>query len=135
MSSVTTTFIIPEYISAGLSSGLYERVGGIIRQADSKQIVAWLREGGTKSIVDGPFPVNPLVSTTSLLTLGIATVSFAVIVARLHRIQKSLVVMQKSLEKIDRKIDLGYLAKFQTATELAINALVMDKVDNRYVRG
>lgn len=39
-------FELPAQIAVGLASGRLERVGGIIRDAASKQIVAWLRESG-----------------------------------------------------------------------------------------
>lgn len=37
---------VPLKIAAGLASGQLERVGGVIREAGSKKIVAFLREGG-----------------------------------------------------------------------------------------
>ena len=37
---------VPLQIAQGLASGQLERVGGVIRDASSKQVVAWLREGG-----------------------------------------------------------------------------------------
>ena len=37
---------VPPAIVKGLADGTLERVGGVIREAGSKQIVAWLREGG-----------------------------------------------------------------------------------------
>ncbi len=43
-------FQIPKYIENGLVSGSFERVGGVIRESASKQVVAWLREGGAKTI-------------------------------------------------------------------------------------
>ena len=36
---------MPEIIAAGIASGQLERVGGVIRDVASKQVVAWLREG------------------------------------------------------------------------------------------
>ncbi|MCS6842458.1 MAG: hypothetical protein NZ699_10685 [Roseiflexus sp.] len=33
-------------IAAGLHSGAYELVGGVVRRAESKQVVAWLRQVG-----------------------------------------------------------------------------------------
>jgi hypothetical protein len=47
METLTTTFVIPDWIGSGLASGTYERVGGVIRQVGNKQVVAWLREGFT----------------------------------------------------------------------------------------
>lgn len=129
MSLVTTTFTIPESINAGLSSGIYERVGGVIRHSDSKKVVSWLREVGQQN--SGSLPMHPLIGTANLLNLGVSTIGFAVIANRLNQIQQSLLNMQKILESIERKIDLGYLAKFQTATQLVINALTMNKRENR----
>jgi len=40
-------FEIPAHLQTGLSSGVLERVGGVIRDAASKQVVAWLRDGVT----------------------------------------------------------------------------------------
>lgn len=37
---------VAPHIAAGLASGRLERVGGVILDAKSKQVVAWLREGG-----------------------------------------------------------------------------------------
>ena len=37
---------VPLQISQGLASGQLERVGGVVREVGSKQVVAWLREGG-----------------------------------------------------------------------------------------
>jgi len=45
MEVLTTTFLIPDWISAGLTGGLDERVGGVIREVGSKHVVAWLKEG------------------------------------------------------------------------------------------
>lgn len=39
-------FEIPAKIALGLASGELERVGGVVRDVASKQVVMWLREGG-----------------------------------------------------------------------------------------
>ena len=44
MNQVSATFVISKEITEGLSNGTLERVGGIIRETQSKQVVAWLRE-------------------------------------------------------------------------------------------
>jgi hypothetical protein len=41
---LTTTFILPDGIIAGLSNGQYERIGGVIRNTTDKRVVLWLRE-------------------------------------------------------------------------------------------
>lgn len=45
-------FELPAQIALGLASGRLERVGGIIRDAASKKIVAWLRESGQLVLSD-----------------------------------------------------------------------------------
>lgn len=44
MSQVSATFVISEEIAEGLNNGTLERVGGVIRETHSKQVVIWLRE-------------------------------------------------------------------------------------------
>ena len=46
MPVVNVPLEFPLDIIAGLASGKYERVGGIIRMAQNKQVVSWLLEGG-----------------------------------------------------------------------------------------
>lgn len=44
---------VPPVIAKGLADGTLERVGGVIREVGSKQIVVWLREGGNLDVVRG----------------------------------------------------------------------------------
>ena len=39
-------FEVPEFIETSLSDGSMERVGGVIRFSDDKQVIAWMRQGG-----------------------------------------------------------------------------------------
>ena len=43
-SSIDVSARIPQDLAEGLAKGLYERVGGAIREAATQKIVAWLRE-------------------------------------------------------------------------------------------
>lgn len=45
MGLLEVTFQVPPAIEYGLSTGALERVGGVIRDSASKQIIAWLRDG------------------------------------------------------------------------------------------
>lgn len=49
---------VSPHIAMGLASGQLERIGGVIRDSSSKQVVAWLREGG--QIQNNPDPVSAL---------------------------------------------------------------------------
>ncbi|QUY45453.1 hypothetical protein [Acaryochloris marina] len=132
MSSITATFILPESIKAGLASGIYERVGGVIRESGTKRIVTWLREGG---IPHPPIPpIRSLLNfaaSTSILNLGLSTMGFGLVMKRLHKLEMRLEDTQKLLSKLDRKADLTFYANFRAALDLALNAFTMSNSDNR----
>lgn len=44
MKTIEIKLTMSDKIAKSLADGTYERVGGIIRESRSKQIVAWLRE-------------------------------------------------------------------------------------------
>lgn len=52
MIPLEVVFEVPPEIARGLASGALERIGGVIRETGSKQVVMWLREGAR--IVDNP---------------------------------------------------------------------------------
>jgi len=45
MSNLEIIFEVPNWIEKGLSSGVLQRVGGVVVDSGSKQVVAWLRDG------------------------------------------------------------------------------------------
>ena len=142
MEALTTTFLIPDWISAGLTGGLYERVGGVIREVGSKHVVSWLREDFNP--IDGFVPptgslpsINlatgmlQITSAASMLNLGVSVIGFAVIAHRLSELEQRLQKSQELLSQINRKIDLGFYAKFRAALDLAKIAFRMSKPENR----
>ena len=46
MPKIEVMLDVPRRIATGLATGRLERVGGVVRDARTKQVVAWLREGG-----------------------------------------------------------------------------------------
>lgn len=97
METLTTTFVIPDWISSGLANGAYERMGGVIREARSKQVVAWLREGftpeGNSLLPLERIPIQGMLSITSaasILNLGVSVIGFAVIAHRLNDLEQRL---------------------------------------------
>lgn len=118
----------PVHILAGLRNGSLERIGGVVREVDTKQVVMWLRDTGTT-------PANTFLGMTtaaSLLYVGVAAVGFAVVIDKLnHNIEKTLQSIQAQLTKIDNKLDVGFYANFRAAVDLAKNAFSMQQSGNR----
>ena len=133
MNTVEATFQVPEHIVQGLSNGTYERVGGVVREVESKQVVAWLREAyetgepGSSNILS-PFSVSAVSST---LNLAVSTMGFIIVLKRLGIIKQQLEQAQEVLRTIDYKIDLSFYSNFRTALDLAINASTMTGSENR----
>ena len=127
MTTVNASFHIPEYIAQGISNGTYERVGGVIREADSKKVVAWLREAG--KIGESVLPQVSAVS--SIRNLAVSTMGFIIVLKRLGVIEQRLEQAQEVLQTIDYKIDLSFYANFRAALDLAINAFTMTNSETR----
>lgn len=72
-----------------------------------------------------------LTSAASILNLGVSAIGFTIIAQRLNELEQRLQKAQELLSKIDRKIDLGFYARFRAALDLAVNAFTMVKPENR----
>ncbi len=132
MDSVKVTSVLADAIVSGLIDGTLERFGGVIRDTTTQQVVTWLRELEETPInLSKTEAILQLGSTASVLNLGISVMGFAVISKKLEKIEQNLKETQELLNKINRKIDLGYYANFRAALELAVNAFTMNKPENR----
>jgi hypothetical protein len=133
MKAVQVAFQIPEYIAQGLSSGAYERVGGVVREAGSKQVVAWLREANEMGapLLSNVLSASPVGAVSSVLNLAVSTTGFVVVLKRLGVIERQLEQAQEVLEAIDYKIDLSFYANFRAALDLAMNAFTLTNAENR----
>lgn len=219
MIPVTATFMLADVIVKGLADGTFERVGGVIREVATKQVVTWLRECGGNAdqlpVQNGSSPnllniifsganlltsgvnagisekgfanvnhhlegieqaslgnaaissanlvasvantalsakgltnvnhrlggieqhlqqaqgIVQITSAASILNLGVSVMGFAVVTQRLNELEQRLKQSEELLNKIDRKIDIGYYANFKAALGLAVNAFTMNKAENR----
>ena len=139
MSTVNATFQVPKNIDLGIVNGTYERVGGVIREKKSKQIVAWLREAGKTGKAVEAVEVGKIVgsalqtvgSVSSILNLAVSTTGFIVVLRRLGVIEQQLFQAQAALKTIDYKIDLSFYANFRAALNLAMNAFTMTNAESR----
>ncbi len=129
MNTVNVTYMVPEEIALGIANGTLERVGGVIRNTKTKQVAACLREA-TPSVS----PVSKLLqiaASASILNLGVTMMGFAIVNQRLKEIEERLQQVQEVLNKINRKIDLGYYANFRAAIDLASDAIKLKNPDDR----
>jgi len=143
------TLDIPYHIAQGLLAGKYERVGGVVREMSSKQVVTWLRDGyktsnQVLSTVLSPSTLSPsTLSTTAstalslanpvigVLNLAVSTMGFLIIKKRLGVIEQQLKQAQGVLQTIDYKIDLSFFANFRAALDLACNTFTMTNPETR----
>lgn len=133
MNTVGVTFHVPEQISQGLLTRTYERVGGVIRDVKSKQVVAWLREASEigESSLSNILSPSSVSDVTGILNLAVTTMGFIIVLKRLGVIEQQLKQAQEVLQTIDYKIDLSFYANFRAALDLAINAFTMTNSDTR----
>ena len=69
---------VPQRLAAGLANGQLERIGGVIRDAASKQVVGWIREGG--QVASNPELASGLLkSVLSASSDGVASAATGVI--------------------------------------------------------
>jgi hypothetical protein len=135
MSIVEATFQIPQHIAIGLANGTYKRWGGVIREAQSGQIVTLLREGSKigESTVSSLLSLTSVGAVASVLNLAVTTMGFIVVLKRLDVIEQQLKQAQQVLQAIDYKIDLSFYANFRAALDLAVNAFTMTNSETRKI--
>ncbi len=136
----TVLFDMPVDILTGLQDGVYERVGGVIRDKKTKQVVLWLKEalqeGDTETVLqNSPQVLKELQAMglvgkiglgVNLMTLGVVVVGFAYLGNKLSKIEKRLENIQQDIQeikdvvgRIDVKMDMAHAQTLRTAIEIA----------------
>lgn len=135
MSSPTVSIDLPPEIAERLERGVYERLGGAIREVDTGQIIAFLREayGLGEPIVSELLSLSATPANANALNLALTTMQFAIVMKRLETIEAHLRRAQKLLESISYKLDLSFYANFRAALGLAANAFTMADPQTRRV--
>ena len=122
--TVSAANLVATAINAAVSgkgfTDVNQRLGGIENQLGEI--------GKNLQLTQGILQVT---TAASMLNLGVSMMGFAVIAQRLKELEQRLQQAQELLNKINRKIDLGYYANFRAALDLAINAFTMSKLENR----
>ncbi|MBA3923952.1 MAG: hypothetical protein H0X31_20565 [Nostocaceae cyanobacterium] len=86
MDILTATFELPHWIAEGLGSGAYERIGGVIVNSGTKQVVAWLREASL---------ISPHSFGTGVLNLFVSGVNTVVSVKGFADVKQQLEELSK----------------------------------------
>lgn len=120
---LTKTLELPSQISSGIADGSLELFGGTVRMASGQpgagQIVALLRDGATGEVPTLLSATLPgIAAAASAATLGVSAVSFAVLSAKLQRIQRDLELVYDVVRDIASDLDVIIVANLQTACEL-----------------
>jgi len=126
---VTTSLSIPASriveVSAGLATGAYERIGGVIRESGSGRIVLWLRPG---SAIESTIR---LVAVPNLLSLTFSAISLEYVRQKISVMEKEIKRIGEQLTRIENKLHASYMAQLNSALAHAQVALAMKGERNR----
>ena len=128
---LNVVFDVPPQVTQGLLNGTLERVGGVVRDSSSKQVVMWLQEGGsqvTKALAKPPLAgganalaaANPLLATANL---GVSVAGFALVLQQLNRISDQIRSVEAKVDRIDHKLDDQVLAQLKAGINACQNAV------------
>jgi len=128
--TINVIFDIPAQVANGLLNGTLERVGGVVRDSSTKQVVMWLQEGGSgvsKALAQPPLAglggiaqANPLLSAANL---GVSVVGFALVLQQLNRISEQIKSVEAKVDRINHKLDDGWLAKLKAGINSCQNGV------------
>jgi hypothetical protein len=126
--NINVLFDVPALVAQGLKNGSLERVGGVVRDSSSKQVVMWLQEGGSevsKVLANPPMAgganalaaANPLLATANL---GVSVAGFAMVLQQLNRISDQIRAVEA---RISHKLDDQALAQLEAGINACQNAV------------
>jgi hypothetical protein len=129
--NLNVVFDVPALVAQGLMNGSLERVGGVVRDASSKQVVMWLQEGGSqasKALAQPPLAgganalaaANPLLATANL---GVSVAGFALVLQQLNRISDQIRAVEAKVDRVSNKLDDQALAQLKAGINACQNAV------------
>jgi hypothetical protein len=132
--NINVLFDVPALVAQGLMNGSLERVGGVVRDSSSKQVVMWLQEGGSevsKALANPPMAgganaiaaANPLLATANL---GVSVAGFAMVLQQLNRISDQIRAVEAKVDRISHKLDDQALAQLKTVHNACQNAVELN---------
>ena len=124
------SFSLTEGITKGLADGIYAHIGGAISETRTGRVVSFIREFGA---VDKLLTLIEHSSSANVLTLGISTMGFLIMLKQLDLISKRLQSIESEMRNTNSKIDLAFYANFRAAISLAQNTFSMTNTQNRKI--
>jgi len=132
--NINVLFDVPALVAQGLMNGSLERVGGVVRDSSSKQVVMWLQEGGSevsKALANPPVAgganalaaANPLLATANL---GFSVAGFALVLQQLNRISDQIRAVEAKLDRVSHKLDDQALAQLKAGINACQNAVELN---------
>jgi hypothetical protein len=132
--NLNVVFDVPARVAQGLMNGSLERVGGVVRDSSSKQVVMWLQEGGSevsKALANPPLAgganalaaANPLLATANL---GVSVAGFAIVLQQLNRISDQIRAVEAKVDRISHKLDDQALAQLKAGINACQNAVELN---------
>jgi hypothetical protein len=128
--NLNVVFDVPAQVAQGLMNGSLERVGGVVRDSSSKQVVMWLQEGGSqasKALAHPPLAgVQALATASSLLSaanLGVSVAGFALVLQQLNQISDQIKSVEAKVDRAKQKLDDGWLAKLKAGINACQNSV------------
>lgn len=132
--NINVLFDVPALVAQGLMNGSLERVGGVVRDSSSKQVVMWLQEGGSevsKALANPPLAgganalaaANPLLATANL---GVSVAGFAMVLQQLNRISDQIRAVEAKVDRVSHKLDDQALAQLKAGINACQNAVELN---------
>jgi len=129
--NLNVLFDVPALVAQGLMNGSLERVGGVVRDASSKQVVMWLQEGGSevsKAFANPPLAggANALAAANPYLAavdIGVSVAGFAMVLQQLNRISDQIRAVEAKVDRISYKLDDQALAQLKAGINACQNAV------------
>lgn len=136
-STVQITLEVPQAVAAGLETGTLERIGGVIRDSNTKKVVMWLQEGS--AVIRNPKNTKGLMTTVlrqtgmkpatiaavagsslSVLNVAMSGYTLYMMIARVQELEKQI---EQLHEQVSKEFARNRQVDFETALDSARDIL------------